>query len=106
MAESRPILPRPAVGVPVRRLPSASRLSLRVKVSGEETLSTVGALRFDLPINRFAAADERVGARLGPDEWLLIGPPSQANSLNSAIAAALAGRSHAIVDLSQAHVAF
>jgi sarcosine oxidase subunit gamma len=106
MAESRPILPRPAVGAPVRRLPSASRLSLRVKVSGEETLGTVAGLRLDLPIIRFAAVDERLAARLGPDEWLIIGAPSQANSLNSAIAAALAGRRHAIVDVSQANVAF
>lgn len=98
MAESRP--------ASVRRLPPASRLSLRVKVSGEETLGTVAGLRLDLPIIRFAAADERLAARLGPDEWLLIGAPSQADSLSSAIAAALPGRSHVIVDVSQASVAF
>jgi sarcosine oxidase subunit gamma len=90
----------------VRRLSSASRLSLRVKVSGEETLGTVAGLRLDLPMIRFAAADGILAARLGPDEWLVIGAPSQADSLSSAIAAALTGRSHAIVDVSQASVAF
>ena len=106
MAESPPILRPPAVGAPVRRLPSASRLSLRVKLSGVETLGTVAGLPLDLPINRFAPADGWLAARLGPDEWLIIGPPSQADNLNAAITAARVGRNQAIVDVSQASVAF
>jgi sarcosine oxidase subunit gamma len=63
-------------------------------------------LPLDLPILRCATADERIAARLGPDEWLILGAPSQADSLSAAIDATLAGRGHAIVDMSQASVAF
>jgi sarcosine oxidase subunit gamma len=106
MAEDRSILPSPALGGPVRRLPPALRLSLRVKLGAGETLRTVPGLPLDLPINRFASADRWLAARLGPDEWLIIGAPSQADDLNTPLAAALTGRSHAIVDVSQASIAF
>jgi sarcosine oxidase subunit gamma len=63
-------------------------------------------LSLDQPINRFSAVDGRFAARLGPDAWLIIGTPSDADRLHSEIAATLAGRIHALVDVSQASVAF
>src|SRR5437588_10290672 len=106
MAESPPVLPPAATSGPVRRLPSASRLSLRIKGRDAEMLGAVAGLPLDLPIIRYAAAEERLAARLGPDEWLIIGRPSEVDSLSAAIATALTGCSHAIVDVSQASVAF
>lgn len=106
MAESPPVLPPAATSGPVRRLPPASRLSLRIKSRDAEMLGAVAGLPLDLPIIRYAAADEWLAARLGPDEWLIIGTPPEVDSLSSAIATALAGCSHAIVDVSQASVAF
>jgi sarcosine oxidase subunit gamma len=81
-------------------------LSLRIKSRDAAMPGAVAGLPLDLPILRYAAADEGLAARLGPDEWLIIGAPSQLDSLSSAIATALAGYSHAIVDVSQASVAF
>jgi sarcosine oxidase subunit gamma len=81
-------------------------LSLRVRGSGAEGLRAVSGLPLDLPITRFSAAGDRLAARLGPDEWLIIGTPAQADSLGSEIAGAVAGRLHAFVDVSQASVAF
>ena len=90
----------------VRRLPAASRLSLRIKDSRVGTPRSGVRLPLDQPINRFSATDGRFAARLGPDEWLIIGAPSKADDLHSSIAAALTDRFHALVDVSQASVAF
>ena len=103
MAESARIL---AADGPVRALPPASRLSLRIKDNGGDISRSVAGLSLNLPITRFAAAGERLAARLGPGEWLIIGAPPQADSLSSEISATLAGQLHAIVDVSQASVAF
>jgi sarcosine oxidase subunit gamma len=79
---------------------------LRIKDTGGDISRSVAGLSLDLPITRFSAAGERLAARLGPDEWLIIGAPSQADSLSSEVSGTLAGRLHAIVDVSQASVAF
>jgi sarcosine oxidase subunit gamma len=90
----------------VRRLPAASRLSLRIKDSRVGTPCPVARLSLDQPINRVSATDGRFAARLGPDEWLIIAAPSEADDLRSSITEALADRFHALVDVSRASVAF
>src|SRR5689334_4697211 len=89
----------------VRPLPPASRFSLRIKdPAGLPSLA--GGLSLDRPLNHFAAAAGRLAARLGPDEWLTIGAAPEAVDLRADIERALAGRRHALVDVSQASVAF
>jgi sarcosine oxidase subunit gamma len=60
----------------------------------------------DLPINRWSTRDNGLVARLGPDEWLVIGAPVDTEGPSTELAAALAGSHAAIVDVSQASVAF
>jgi len=88
---------------PIGLLPAAARLSLRIK--GDGTGASAGAF-LDLPINRFSATNDRMVARLGPDEWLVIDAAGEMDWLRAELAAALAARTHAIVDVSHASVAF
>lgn len=101
MAESR----IPSLRAPVRPLPPASRFALRIK-DPADLPSLAGGLSLDQPINRFSAAGGRLAARLGPDEWLTIGAVPEADDLRAEMERALAGRLHAVVDVSQASLAF
>jgi sarcosine oxidase, subunit gamma len=106
MAENRAGSTSAARDGPVRVLPPAARLSLRIKDRGVGIAGSIMGLSLDQPINHFSVTDERVAARLGPDAWLIIGTPSDADRLSAGIAATLAERIHALVDVSQASVAF
>jgi sarcosine oxidase subunit gamma len=103
MADNAPVK---SAGGAVRPLPPAARLSLRIKDNGAQMPRAVAGLTLDQPINRVATSGERLAARLGPDEWLIIGAPSDADALGSAITKTLADRFHALVDVSHASVAF
>ena len=83
----------------VRVLAAASRLSVRVR------LGAALPPGLDLGINRCAEADGRLTVRLGPDEWLVIGPEADAEAMAAEIAERLAGRPHAVVDVSHRNVA-
>jgi sarcosine oxidase gamma subunit len=52
-------------------LPECARWSLRLPAASAERHVEIAGFRIALPINRCAARDERLCARLGPDEWLL-----------------------------------
>lgn len=58
------------------------------------------ASRFRTNLARRAAGDSRAALWLGPDEWLLLAPPGQAQSLIASIAEKLAGIPHALVEIS------
>ena len=90
----------------VRSLPAACRLSLRIKESSLPAPPSIAGLSLDLSINRFAVADGRTAARLGPNEWLIVDAPAAAERLRSDIMAALGDRFHALVDVSHGAVAF
>src|SRR5215469_4756309 len=53
---------------------------------------------------RAALAGTRTALWLGPDEWLLLLPESEAESCAAALSRALAGFSHSLVDISHRHV--
>jgi sarcosine oxidase subunit gamma len=91
---------------PIRRLPPVARLSLRMKGNAPGTPRRGLGLSLDLPINRFSAWEERLVARLGPDEWLIVDLLNEADKLRAEFAAALVESAHAIVDVSQASIAF
>ena len=80
----------------VRKLPHFARWSLRLPA----TLA-VGGFLIEVPVNRGAKAGERLAARLGPDEWLLVAPADDAPDFG-----ALEGRHHSLVDVSHRYAAF
>lgn len=84
----------------VQPLPAASRVSVRIKRNG--TL----AAPFDLPVNRCVAHEDRCVLRLGPDEWMIIGPETDTDAMSAQTETALADRPHAVVDISHRNVAF
>lgn len=73
--------------------PPRTRFVLRAKAPPPQ------AAGFDLtaPLNRFSQAGGNVAARLGPDEFLLLGPDGE--GLAAAISADFAGVFHALVDV-------
>jgi sarcosine oxidase subunit gamma len=90
--------------VVVRLLPPRARFSLRIDPLRLSQAN--GSSGFaDLPINRCRTTARRTAMRLGPDEWLLSGPPSEAAQIVSDVEAALRGQHHALVDVGHARVA-
>lgn len=89
-----------AAGITIQPAEAEARFSLRVRASG----GTVAELPLDRPINSLAGDARRWIARLGPDEWLIGAPESEADLIASAVAADLAGRAHALVDVSHRNV--
>lgn len=95
-----------AEGVAVHALPPAARFSLRLREADAGIGGAEAAFRIDQAINRFALEGPLLSARLGPDEWLLIGPEDPAASLAGSLAAALTGRIHSMVDIGHRNAAF
>lgn len=94
----------------------ASRTGGRVRLEHEPFLAQL-SLRLDpslaarapvpLPLDANTAWDDGVRAALwlGPDEWLVLGPPGTAADLVAELGAALEGLHHSIVDVSANRVA-
>lgn len=80
-----------ASAIEVRPLGFSSRISLRSR-----------DVVFDIPINRCTDSNGLTIARLGPDEWLLLGADDSA--LEQRVAEAVAGRTHSLVDISHRQV--
>lgn len=101
-----------SASVCVRPLDSASRFSLRLRgvdvppssnvALPEEALPT-DALRFELPINRCMESSGLTIARLGPDEWLVLGAEGGAPAQR--LSETIADRTHSLVDIGHRQVA-
>ncbi len=91
--------------VGIRLLPPRARFCLRVAPSLLASVPEIAGFALDIPVNRCAGAHGRLAMRLGPDEWQLSCPPGEAAPVAAAFGAALAGRHHALVDISHAQVA-
>jgi sarcosine oxidase subunit gamma len=89
----------------IRLLPGAARFSLRLREADAAEVGAASGFRLDQPLNSFAAEGERLSLRLGPDEWLLIGPEVDAEAIASEIAATLGTRFHALVDIGHRNIA-
>ena len=91
-------------GVTLAELPARARLNLRLDAGDAEALTAVAAvLGTALPLTPNTAADAGDGRTvlwLGPDEWLLCAPAADGAALAEALGAALAGRHHAVCDVS------
>ncbi len=80
----------------VEKLPHFARWSLRLPAP-----IALGTFELDMPINRASRNGERLAARLGPDEWLLVAPAGDSPDFS-----ALGGRHHSLVDVSHRYEAF
>ena len=89
----------------IRPLPGAARFSLRLREDDAAALASVAGFRVDQRLNRVAARGERLSLRLGPDEWLLIGPEAEWEATAAEITAALRDRFHSLVDVGHRSVA-
>jgi len=87
----------------IREVAFTAQLNLRGNAADAAFADTVrGALGFALPVdaNTVAGTEARSALWLGPDEWLLTAPDSEAAAIQAALATALRGRHHALVDVS------
>ena len=91
-------------GVTLAERPARARLNLRFDPGDAEALAAVAAvLGAALPLapnTAAAAGDGRTILWLGPDEWLVTTPAADGDALAAALGAALAGRHHAVCDVS------
>ena len=86
--------------ISVLMLGAGTTYSLRI--APELAASVREAAGFDLTgsINSAIGTGAKIAARLGPDEWLLIGPDARADEIE----AALAGHFHSLVDVGHRNV--
>lgn len=102
-AHREPVLEHVAVhqagGVTVRPKPPAARWSLRLGPGVAEAVGAVAGLSLTGGINSHVLAGDRIAARLGPDEWLVIVPEAEAADAAAALGEALAGHLHSLVDV-------
>jgi sarcosine oxidase subunit gamma len=106
----RPVLAtsndRTGAATSVTVLDPAARFSLRIGSAEGANRQTVAGFRIDSPINTCSVEGERLSARLGPDEWLLLAPGPDGISLGQNIAAELKGAFFSLVDISHRNVGF
>jgi sarcosine oxidase subunit gamma len=81
-----------------------ARFSLRLDPALIPPLREIAGFALGMPINRRIASGEIAAIRLGPDEWLLSAPESATEAVARDVAAILAGRHHALADVSHRYV--
>jgi sarcosine oxidase subunit gamma len=86
-------------------LPAAARYSLRGGPDAVAAASAAFGVALPTTACRAAANDGRAALWLGPDEHLLIAPDAEGPAVASALATALAGVAHSLVDVSHRQVA-
>jgi sarcosine oxidase subunit gamma len=89
----------------VSMLEPTMRFSLRLRPDTAAELRNAAGFQLDASINTCVVAGARTSARLGPDEWLLLGPEAQSETLAQELDSALAGRFFSLVDISHRNVA-
>lgn len=88
--------------VSIREVPYLTQLTLRVDPSGPAARRVEQALGTELPTSAGTTAEggDVTVLWLGPDEWLVTGPPDTAEALTDRLNEALAGDHGAVVDTS------
>ncbi|HEY4871368.1 MAG TPA: sarcosine oxidase subunit gamma family protein [Candidatus Dormibacteraeota bacterium] len=87
----------------IRELPFVSQVNLRADPNNADLMHRLAAaLGFPLPVvpNDVASREERRALWLGPDEWLVVGPDGQQETLEQALRTGLDGAFGSIVDVS------
>lgn len=77
-----------------------AKLLLRCHPDSAALAGTAFGVTPPLTACRAAVAGERAALWLGPDEWLLFAAPKDTRAITGELIAALAGRPHAVVDVS------
>ena len=104
-------LPLPGIEAPAHQptrfvdAPATARLVLRCWPDGTPGLAPALGCPVPVTINTASAAGERAALMLGPDEWLLLVPETERMAVEAAMAAALSGRPHSLVDVSHRQLA-
>jgi sarcosine oxidase subunit gamma len=84
----------------ISALPPATRFILR----GDASVIAAAGGAIGIDVDQTPCRASRAGARallwLGPDEWLLVAPEAEVDTLQVALEQALSGRPHALVDVS------
>jgi sarcosine oxidase, subunit gamma len=88
----------------VRALQPDARFALRLSADDAVRVGAIAGLTLTQPINHFSESPPRLGARLGPDEWLLITTEADAEAFPADAARALADCHHALVDISHRNI--
>jgi sarcosine oxidase, subunit gamma len=105
--QRRPALnepPRSRRGVSIAVLPAETRFSLRFPIGAAP--DEVARFRLNMAINRLESKGARWSARLGPNEWLLVGPEAETDVIAQEIATDLTGKGHGLTDISHRNIAF
>ncbi|HKD55387.1 MAG TPA: sarcosine oxidase subunit gamma family protein [Steroidobacteraceae bacterium] len=89
----------------VDALPPASRFIMRGGVKVSTTAGTVFGVEVPTVACRAHGAGERAALWLGPDEWLLIAPLTDGNTLERSLSGALKDLPHSLVDVSHRQTA-
>ena len=85
-------------------LDPCARFSLRLSPADAEL--SLPALKLNISINTMAGDSERMAVRLGPDEWLLVGPEAERERIAHDVEGALTESVFSLVDISHRNVAF
>jgi sarcosine oxidase subunit gamma len=93
-----------AGAVAIRPLKPAARFSFRMPEEAARQAGTVAGFALDRPMLTSAAAGERLSLRLGPNEWLFVGPEADAEAIAGEIEAALTGRFFSLTDVGHRNV--
>jgi sarcosine oxidase, subunit gamma len=83
----------------------AARFSSRLRSASDGELRDLAGFQLEMPINRCVTSGARCVARLGPDEWFLLGPEAENALLAQELATQLAGRCFSLVDIGHRNVA-
>ena len=79
---------------------TAAEVPLLAQVGLRVNADKIGALAVPLTPNTVRVEGDRTALWLGPDEWLITGPPGSASAIIEELHAGLGGTHHACVDLS------
>lgn len=99
-------------GFAMRLAPPATRFALRMEATLAAAAGRPGGFDLSQPINALRETEagdgaQRLSARLGPDEWLLIAPGSgeTTEQIGALLASDLGAAGHTLVDVSHRNIA-
>jgi len=93
-----------AGAVVIRPLKPQARFAFRMAEEAAREVGTVAGFCLDRPMLTSHAAGDRLSLRLGPNEWLFIGPEADAEAIAAQIEAGLAGRFFSLADVGHRNV--
>ena len=95
-----------AAAIAIVPLATGARFSLRLPPAAAIEVGQLGGFPLDTPINTCLVAGDRMMARLGPDEWLLLGAEAESDAIERTFTAALDGRFFSLVNIAHSSLAF